>query len=123
MNTMTSKLYIHNEARRKVLVDIRTKLTQLVLDDLQVQDVHKDSRFICELFREITESRVTFSTLNLTGVIELFKEPTILSIDIKQKHLHSIEDVYQTLQSIEQEGKVVNSIEKNLLAIKQIVRG
>ena len=122
MNTMTSKLYLHNEARRKVLVDIRTKLTQLILDDLQVQDIHKDSRFICELFPEITENRITFSTLNLTGIIDLFKDPTIISISIKQKHLHSIEDVYQTIQSIEQEGKVVNSIEKNLLAIKQIVR-
>ncbi len=122
MNTMTSTLYLHNEARRKVLVDIRTKLTQLILDDLQVQDIHKDSRFICELFPEITENRVTFSTLNLIGVIDLFKEPTILSIDIKPKHLKSMEGVYQTLQSIEQEGKIVNSIEKNLLTIKQIVR-
>lgn len=122
MNTMTSKLYLHNEARRKVLVDIRTKLTQLILDDLQVQDIHKDSRFICELFPEITENRITFSTLNLTGIIDLFKDPTIISISIKQKHLHSMEGVYQTLQSIEQEGKIVNSIEKNLLTIKQIVR-
>lgn len=122
MNTMTSKLYLHNEARRKVLVDIRAKLTQLILDDLQVQDIHKDSRFICELFPEITENRITFSTLNLTGIIDLFKDPTIISISIKQKHLHSMEDVYQTIQSIEQEGKVVNSIERNLLAIKQIVR-
>ena len=122
MNTMTSKLYLHNEARRKVLVDIRTKLTQLILDDLQVQDIHKDSRFICELFPEVTENRITFSTLNLTGIIDLFKDPTIISISIKQKHLHSMEDVYQTIQSIEQEGKIVNSIEKNLLVIKQIVR-
>ena len=122
MNTMTSKLYLHNEARRKVLVDIRTKLTQLILDDLQVQDIHKDSRFICELFPEVTENRITFSTLNLTGIIDLFKDQTIISISIKQKQLHSMEDVYQTIQSIEQEGRVVNSIEKNLLAIKQIVR-
>ena len=122
MNTKTSTLYTHNEARRKVLVDIRAKLTQLILDDLRVQDIHKDSRFICELFPEITENRITFSTLNLTGIIDLFKDPTIISISIKQKHLHSMEDVYQTIQSIEQEGKVVNSIERNLLAIKQIVR-
>ena len=122
MNTMTSKLYLHNEARRKVLVDIRTKLTQLILEDLQVHDIRNDPRFICELFPEITENRLTFSTLNLTGVIDLFKESTILSIDIKPKHLKSMEGVYQTLQSIEQEGKIVNSIEKNLLVIKQIVR-
>ena len=97
MNTMTSKLYLHNEARRKVLVDIRTKLTQLILEDLQVHDIRNDPRFICELFPEITENRITFSTLNLTGIIDLFKDPTIISISIKQKQLHSMEDVYQTI--------------------------
>lgn len=122
MSTMTSTLYTHNEVRKKVLVYIRAKLTQLILEELQVQDIFKDPRFIIELFSEVTVNRITFSTLNLTRIIDLFKDPTILSISIKQKHLHSMENVYQTIQSIEQEGKVVNSIERNLLAIKQIVR-
>ena len=119
---MQSALYLTTEARRKVLVDIRTKLTKLILDDLQVLDKNKDSRFIYELFTEITENQVTFTTTNLLGVIDMFKEPNIRYIEIKHKTVKSIEDVYQITQSIEQEGKVVNSIERNLQLIKQIVR-
>ena len=119
---MQSALYLTTEAKRKVLVDIRTKLTKLILDDLQILDKNTDPRFIYELFTDITENQVTFNTINLLGVIDMFKEPNIRYIEVKHKTVKSMEDVYQITKSIEQEGEIITSIGRNLHLIKQIVR-
>ena len=121
-NKMQSALYLATEAKRKALINIRAKLTKLILDDLQVQDRNKDSRFIYELFTEITQNQVTFNTSNLVGLIDMFQELNIRRIEIKQKTVHSIEGIHKVLQSIEQELEIVASIERNLQLIKQIVR-